>query len=166
MLCFTRLRNVLVAVCLVSLLGVNVVYAADDLPNTPPSDPPWYGGYYITGVAADLGDCTIYLPVNEGWCLDEYGYLFRYASSSASGKLYTENGTIYDFNAQAFSTPRYRLSSSSSYSYTDLHFYPTASNVVVEDSFEMTMDVGNVYTLALIAVVGLIFIVLISRGRG
>lgn len=165
MRCFTRLSSFLCvfAVCLV--FGLNVAYAAEDLPNDPPEDPPYLGGYYISGYSAALGHCTIYIPVAEGWCLDKYGFLFRYASGSVSGKLYTENGTEYDFNAQAFSQPRYRLSNSTGYTYTDLQFNPSASNIVIENSFEEPFDAEYSGQLILIAVTGLILVVLVSKRR-
>ena len=166
MRCFTRLRNIAAVLCAAVVLCLNVAFAADDIPNNPPENPPWLGGYYITGINADIGICTVYLPVNEGWCLDANGFLFRYASSSATGKIYTEDGTVYDFNASAFDTPRYRLSNSSSYSYSDFYFNPAASNVVIENTFAAPFDSSEGNTLVLIAIVGMIFVVLISRGRG
>lgn len=166
MRCFTRLSSFLCVLALCFVFGFDVAHAVDDLPNTPPEDPPYLGGYYITGYSAALGNCTIYLPVNEGWCLDEYGFLFRYASSSASGKLFTDNGTEYDFNAPAFSQPRYRLSNSTGYSYTDLQLNPSASNVVIQNSFEPVSDFDDTMQLVLFAAVGLILVVLVSRGRG
>lgn len=162
---FTRLKPWVFCLACCFLLGIDTAYAVDDLPNTPPSDPPFYGGYYISGYDPQLGDCTIYVPVNEGWCLDQYGFLFHCGTGSVTGLLITADGREYQFNAQAYSTPRYRDASGSGYSYTDLSFNPSAANVVVENSFSTTYDLGSVYQLVLIAGVGLIFVVLVSRGR-
>lgn len=163
MRCCIRLSSFLLVFVLCVVFGLNVAHAAEDLPNDPPENPPYFGGYYISGYSAALGHCTIYIPVAEGWCLDKYGFLFRYASGSVTGKLYSANGTEYDFNAPAFSQPRYRLANSSGYSYTDLQFNPSAANVVIENSFEEPFDSQISNQFILIAITGLIFVVLVSK---
>lgn len=162
---FTKLRNVAVCCLLLCVVVCDPAYAADDLPNDPPEDPPFYGGYYISGYDPSVGNCTIYVPVGEGWCLDEYGFLFHCGTGSVSGLLVDEDGTEYTFNAPAYATPRYRPATGSSYTYVDLSFNPSAANVVVQNSFSTAYDPDYISQLVLIAGVGLIFVVLVSRGR-
>lgn len=164
MRCFIRLSSFLCVLALVFVLGLDVAFAVDDIPDTPPEDPPFLGGYYITGYDATLGNCTIYLPVNEGWCLDQYGFLFRYASGSVSGLIYTEDGTEYQFSASGFSTPRYRVSGSS-YTYNDLYFNPSASNVVISNSFEPIYDRDYTSLLVILAAMGVILVVNLTHRR-
>lgn len=165
MRCWSRLSVFAVCLLLVFVMVCDPVYAADDLPNDPPEDPPFYGGYYITGYDPGVGYCTIYVPVGEGWCLDEFGFLFHCGTGSVTGLLVDEDGTEYTFNAPAYATPRYRPVSGSSYTYVDLSFNPSAANVVIQDSFSTAYDPDYIAQLVLIAGVGLIFVVLVSRGR-
>lgn len=161
---FTRLSCFVFAVLLVGVLSLDSAYAAVDAPNVPPADPPYLGGYYITGVCS-LGVVTAYFPVGEGWCVDENGFLFRYASSSTSGVMYDSSGTKYTFSAPAFSVPRYRIADSSGYTYTDLYLTPSYSNVVIEDTFASSYGLNDTLLMCCFFAVGLILIVLISRGR-
>ena len=161
---FTRLSGFVFAVLLCMSLSVAPAYAAVDAPNVPPEDPPYLGGYYVTGVCS-LGVVTAYFPVGEGWCVDENGFLFRYASSSVTGVMYDSSGTEYTFNAQAFSVPRYRVANSSGYTYTDLYLTPSYSNVVIEDTFASSYELSDTLLMCCFFAVGLILVVLISKGR-
>lgn len=164
MRCFTRLSILAVAFFLCGLLFLDTAHAVVDAPNNPPEDPPFLGGYYVTGFCS-LGIVTAYFPVSDGWCVDEYGFLFRYGSSNVTGVMYDSSGKEYSFNAPAFSSPRYRLSDGVGYSYTDLYLTPTYSNVVIEDSFAASLDPNYSVQLVILAAVGLILIVLVSKGR-
>lgn len=165
MRCFTRLSCFVCAVVLAGLVSLDSAYAAVDAPNVPPEDPPYLGGYYVTGVCS-LGTVTAYFPVGDGWCVDENGFLFRYASSSTSGVMYDGSGTKYTFNAPAFSVPRYRIADSSGYTYTDLYLTPSYSNVVIENTFAAPLGLDSSVLLLIFAAVGLIFVHLISHRRG
>lgn len=164
--CFTRHRAaaLVVSVFIVTCTSLVPAYAAVDAPNVPPEDPPYLGGFYITGTCS-LGVVTAYFPVGEGWCIDENGFLFRYSSSSVTGVMYDSSGTEYTFSAPAFSVPRYRLADSSGYSYTDLYLTPSYSNVVIEDSFAASYQLSDTLLMCCFFAVGLILVVLISRGR-
>ena len=159
---FTRLSAVALVAACCCLLFVSSAYAAVDAPNEPPEDAPFRGGYYVTGVCS-LGVVTAYFPVGDGWCVDEYGFLFRYGSSSVTGVMYDDTGTEYTFNAPAFSNPRYRVADSSGYSYTDLYLTPSYSNVVIEDNFASSYPMSDTLLMCCFASCGLILIVLISR---
>lgn len=161
---FTRLSALVAVVFAVCVLSVSTVYAAVDIPNQPPEEPPYLGGFYVTGVCS-LGVVDIYFPVGEGWCVDEYGFLFRYGSSSVTGVMFDSSGKEYTFNAPAFSNPRYRLADSSGYTYTDLYLTPSYSNVVIENSFASSYQLSETLLMCCFAACGLIFIVLISKGR-
>lgn len=163
MRCLSRLKPFLACLALVFVLGIDVAHAADDLPNTPPSDPPFYGGYYISGYSAAVGNATIYVPVGEGWCLDQNGFLFHCGTGSVTGLLITENGTEYTFNAPAYSTPRYRDPDGASYTYVDLYFNPSAANVVVEDTFGPVYSQDVILQYCLILLFGFACILLMTR---
>lgn len=157
MRCFTRL-SLCVLTVLVCFMSVDRAHAAVNLPNDPPSDPPFYGGYYVTGSASGLGTVTVYFPDGEGWSVDDSGCLFHSDNSSTSGVLYTASGTEYDFSAPAYSLPRYRLSDGGSYYYTDLRLVPTATNVVIADTFDPVYDLPTMLQFCVIAALGLIFV--------
>lgn len=161
MRCFTRLKKVFFGVALVVILSISVASAAE-ITTDPPADPPWSGGYFITGTSA-LGTVTVYTPVNDGWCLDADGYLFRYASSSTTGKVYTSSGTVYDFRAPAFAAAQYRATDSS-YTYSDLRLIPASANVVISTDFEPLLDQDYMIQLLQAALLGLLFVVIISKG--
>lgn len=165
MRCCTRLKPFLFSLMLVFALSFDVAFAASDIVNTPPADPPFLGGYYITGYDATVGNCTIYVPTGEGWCLDEYGFLFRCSNSSTSGVMYAENGTEYTFSASGYSVPRFRPASGSSYNYTDLRFNPSASNALISDSFAPVYDSSYMISLITLAVLGLILVVNLTHRR-
>lgn len=110
--------------------------------NEPPSDPLFYGSGYITGESEELGTITLYFPISyqDGyWGLDSNGYLYNVTSSSLSGYL----SGVYNnsVSAPAFSYPRYRNSSSSSWEYVDLHITPLNSNM------EIATQVAPLYTI-------------------
>lgn len=161
----TKLKPFLCTLAVLLVIGVDVAFAADTITNDPPEDPPFYGGYYIIGRSTTLGECTIYVPVGEGWALDKNGYLFRSYNSSVTGKLYTSSGTEYDFNAPGYSIPRYRLSASSGYTYTDLYLDPSSSNIVIATDFEPVFDREYMMDMLSVAMLGLIAVFsLLHRG--
>lgn len=147
-----------------ALLSVVGAFAAVPLDNTPPTNAPYKGGYWLTGTANTLGQVNIYFPNNQGWCVDSNGYLFRYSSDSVNGIIVTSNGTQYTFRSPAFSIPQYRATDSS-YTYTDLYFKPTGGNVIVQDTFEPVITEAQALPYILFFIVGLCFISIITRKR-
>lgn len=101
--------------------------------DTPPVDSPFYGSGWITGHSSTLGTVTLYFPVNYStgyWGVDSDGYLFNVSSSSMSG--YLDGVYNNSVSAPAFSYPRYRNSSGSSY--INLYLKPTDSNMDIATS--------------------------------
>lgn len=127
--------------------GFPTLYAAGSgldivIGNDPPADPLFYGSGWITGTDTALGEITLYFPISyrEGyWGLDANGYLYNVSSSSLSGYL----ADVYNnsVSAPAFSYPRYRESSGSSYNYIDLRFTPSDSNM------QIATEVAPLYTM-------------------
>lgn len=98
----------------------------------PPSSPLFYGSGWITGTDPNLGTVTLYFPANYKtgyWGTDRNGYLYNISSSSLSG--YLEGVYNNSISASAFSYPRYRLGSSSSYNYENLYLIPENSNMEI-----------------------------------
>lgn len=101
--------------------------------DTPPNNSPFYGSGWITGHSSTLGDVTLYFPINYShgyWGVDSDGYLFNVTSSSMSG--YLDGVYNNSVSSPAFSYPRYRPSSGSSY--VTLYLKPTNSNMDIATS--------------------------------
>lgn len=157
---FTRLKITVLVTVVVLILSTNFAMAVE-IGTDPPSDPPYSGGYFITGSSL-LGTVTVYTPVSDGWCLDSSGYLFRYGSNTATGKIYTSSGSVYDFRASAFSAAQYR-SVDSSYTYSDLRLVPADSNISIKQDFEPLLDHDYMLGLFTVAMLGMIFISIITK---
>ena len=155
MRCFTRLSVLLV---LVLSLFIIPVYAVG---TETPTDPYVTGGYYFTGYDSTFGSGTIYVSDGSGWCFKD-GYLFRCGSSSASGVLVSDSGTVYTFSASAFSLPRYR-SSDSTYTYTDLYWTVENSNVQIQTDFQSYYSLDDMASLVIVFELGLIAVILLTR---
>lgn len=106
--------------------GIPVLVIGDE----PPSNPLFYGSGWVSGRDSILGDITIYFPIDTQtghWGVDANGYLYNITSSSISGYL----SGVYNnsVSASGFNYPRYRTSSSSSY--TTLYLTPENSNMEI-----------------------------------
>lgn len=164
MLCCTRLRNVLLVVCACLAVCVVPAFALVHLDSTPPTNAPYSGGYWVGGNDRNLGNVVIYLNDNEGWTINEDGYLFRYTNSSASGRLYV-NGIEYIFSASSFALPRYRLASGTGYQYDDLYLTPTDGNILIQDSFDTPYDLQTMCSIFSCFMLGMLVVIrLIKRG--
>lgn len=160
-----RLRNGILVCAVAVVVCVSSAFAVVELDTTAPDSAPFYGGYWLGGNALVLGDVDIFLSDNRGWTLNEDGYLFRYANTSASGVMYDADGTEYTFNAPAFSVPRYRLANSSGYTYTDLYLEPTDGNIFIDNGFETPYDLEQMCLVFLCFMSGMIFVVkLLKKG--
>lgn len=122
---YSIVRNFIIVVSAICLCITTVF--ADDFYQ------PFVGSGYFKGHDSILGDVVVYVPINSkgSWGTSDSGYLYNVSSSSYSGVMYTKNGTAYTFSSSGFAFPRYRLSSSSSYNYNDLHLTVTESNMQV-----------------------------------
>lgn len=94
---------------------------------------PFYGAGYIKGNDSTLGDVIVYVPVDskDSWGTSDSGYLFNVSSHTYSAIMYDDHGRQYTVSSSSFAFPRYRLSSSSSYNYTDLHLKVSDTNMAV-----------------------------------
>lgn len=144
----------------------NVIYAADGIaPSAAAGDlkyAPYIGSCWIKGTASGLGEVYIYVPISSrgkwGTTLD--GYLCNVDSSSISGIMFDGSGKEYTFTCSGFSVPRYRVSASSSYQYSDLYVTVTDSNAQVATSFPPSVPVADV--LPYVTVVLLMGVILCS----
>lgn len=132
----------------------------------PPSNPPFYGGVYITGVTRELGSITVYIPVSyrSGYLgLTSSGNLCNVSSSSISGVLY--RGSVeYDFRLYSWSEPQYRVQDSGYYQYEDLTFTSiTASNAEIFDSFPPLVSPDSVLSLVPLIFLGVIVLCLFMK---
>lgn len=133
-----------------------------DILDVPPSDPPFYGSCYITGIT-DSGDTiTLYFPVNyrEGYFgVDSNGYLFNISSSSVSGYY----GGVYNnsVSVSGFAYPRYRTASGYDYEY--LYLTPTASNMKISTEFEGQVPIEDLLPYVIILLLGGVFVCFMKR---
>lgn len=134
-----------------------------DIPDNPPSNAPFLGQWYITGIANGQR-VTIYTGTVDGWGVDKDGYLYR-LSGTATGQLYYGN-VLQTSRLQSYSYPQYRTSTTGS-QYVDLHIVPDASNVNIYSAFpEKSNSLGyTVPDYILLFSVGLIVVILISKKR-
>lgn len=160
----TKLRNVLLIVCVSLVLFVVPAFAVVQLDSTPPTNAPFSGGYWVGGTDRNLGNVVIYVNDNEGWTLNDDGYLFRYSNSSASGRLYV-NGTEYTFSSSSFALPRYRLTTGTGLQYTDLELIPTQGNILIDDTFDTPYDIQTMCSVFICFMLGMLVVIrLIKRG--
>lgn len=134
-----------------------------DIPDSPPSNAPYLGQWYITGIANGQR-VTIYTGTVDGWGVDKDGYLYR-LSGTATGQLYIGN-VLQTSRFQNYSYPQYRVATTVS-QYVDLHIIPDASNVNIYTAFpEKSNSLGyTVPDYILLFSVGLIVVILISKKR-
>lgn len=144
----------------------NVIYAADGIaPSAAAGDlkyAPYIGSCWIKGTASGLGEVYIYVPVSSRgkWGTTSSGYLCNVDSSSVSGIMFNDSGKEYTFTCSGFSVPRYRVSASSSYQYSDLYVTVIDSNAQVATSFPPSVPVADV--LPYVTVVLLMGVILCS----
>lgn len=144
----------------------NVIYAADGIaPSAAAGDlkyAPYIGSCWIKGSAEGLGEVYIYVPVSSRgkWGTTSSGYLCNVDSSSVSGIMFNDSGKEYTFTCSGFSVPRYRVSASSSYQYSDLYVTVIDSNAQVATTFPPSVPVADV--LPYVTVVLLMGVILCS----
>lgn len=148
----------------------NVVYAADGIaPSAAAGDlkyAPYIGSCWIRGSAEGLGEVYIYVPVSSRgkWGTTSSGYLCNVDSSSVSGIMFNSSGTEYAFTCSGFSVPRYRVSASSSYQYSDLYVTVIDSNAQVATSFPPSVPVADVLPYFIVVLLmGVILCLMRSR---
>lgn len=132
--------------------------------DTPPEDALFYGSGWISGYDANLGDITLYFPANYKtgyWGIDSNGYLYNVSSSSLSG--YLDGVYNNSVSAPAFSYPRYRESSSSSYSYVDIYMIPEDSNMQIAVEHMPRYSVSEFQPYILFLIGGALFLCFMKR---
>lgn len=132
--------------------------------DTPPSDPLFYGSGWITGTDSNLGRVTLYFPISYQsgyWGTDRNGYLYNVSSSSMSGYL----SGVYNnsVSASAFSYPRYRVSSGSSYTYVDLYLKPENSNMEIATELTAKYSVSDFLPYVVILGLGVMIVCFTKR---
>ena len=152
---FTRLS--VLALALMAAFTVSASAVGTEVP----ADPYVTGGYFISGYDSSFGSGTIYVSDSSGWCYKD-GYLFRCGSTSASGVIVRDDGSVYTFSASAFSLPRYR-NSDSSYSYTDLYFSVDNTNVQIQTGFQPYYSMNTWISFIMVFELGLIAVLLMTR---
>lgn len=129
---------------------------------------PYIGSGWFTGTVSALGEVYLYVPVSTRgfWGTTSDGFLCNIAGSSVSGVLFTSSGTQYSFNAPSFSLPRYRLSSSSSYSdWNDLRLTVSASNMQVATDFGPAVPVSDAIPFVIVGLLGVMVLCLMRSRR-
>lgn len=128
---------------------------------------PYIGSGWFIGTVSGLGEVYLYVPVSSRgvWGTTSNGYLCNVGGSSVSGVLFSSSGTQYTFNAPAFSLPRYRLVSSSSYNdWSDLRLTVSASNMQVATDFEPALPVSDAIPFVIVGLLG-VMVLCLMRSR-
>lgn len=168
---FRSVRKVFVLVCLLCCLCVVPVYAVSDVvssdaPNvqvvSEPKYAPYIGSGWITGTVAGLGEVYVYVPITSSgvWGTSSDGFLCNVGSNSVSGLMFTSSGTKYIFSCSSFAVPRYRLSDSSGYEYSDLYLTVTGSNLDIATTFPGSFTFANSWPYIVIGLLGVILVCL------
>lgn len=168
---FRSVRKVFALVCLLCCLCVVPVYAVSDVVSSDaptvqvvsePKYAPYIGSGWITGTVAGLGEVYVYVPITSSgvWGTTSDGFLCNVGSSSVSGLMFTASGTQYIFSSSSFAVPRYRLSDSSGYQYSDLYLTVTGSNLDIATTFPGSFTFGNSWPYIVIGLMGVILVCL------
>lgn len=149
---------------------VSSVYATADVKagSTDLKYAPYIGSGWFIGTVSGLGEVYLYVPVSTRgvWGTTADGYLCNIGGSSVSGVLFTSSGTCYSFSAPSFSLPRYRLSSSSSYSdWSDLRLTVSASNMQVATDFGPAVPVSDAIPFVIVGLLGVMVLCLMRSRR-
>lgn len=173
-----RFRSVLnvFLFCLLFCLCVVPVYAVsdealfDDSTVQVVSEPkyaPYIGSGWITGTAAGLGEVYVYVPISSrgSWGTTSDGFLCNVGANSVSGVMFTASGTKYIFSCSSFAVPRYRLSDSSGYQYSDLYLTVIGSNLDIATTFPGTYTFSNSWPYIVIGLLGVILVCLMRYKR-
>lgn len=173
---FRSVRKVFSLVCLLCCLCVVPVYAVSDVVSpdastvqvvSEPKYAPYIGSGWITGTVADLGEVYVYVPITSSgvWGTTSDGFLCNVGSSSVSGLMFTASGTKYIFSCSSFAVPRYRLSDSSGYQYSDLYLTVTGSNLDIATTFPGSFTFANSWPYIVIGLMGVILVCLMRYKR-
>ena len=128
---------------------------------------PFVGSGYVKGTDLLLGEVELYVPINSKgcWGTSDTGYLYNVCSSSFSGVMYTQNGTKYIVSSSGFALPRYRLSTSGSYDYSDLHLTVTESNLQVATDFPNALTITEAIPFIMVGFMGVILFFMMRSKR-
>lgn len=139
---------------------VNTAFADDFLA-------PFVGSGYVKGTDPLLGEVELYVPIDSkgSWGTSDSGFLYNVSSSGFKGVLYTKNGTKYTVSASGFSLPRYRLSSSSSSDYSDLHLSVSQSNLQVATEFPNALTISEAIPFIMVGFMGVILFFMMRSKR-
>lgn len=124
-----------------NLLAESELFSVDD--NAYPETAPLQAGCYIQADTSELGTVMIYIPFSfqeKSLTFDRSGNLVNISGSTISGLVY-RGSTSYQFRISSFSTPQYRQSSSSSYSWENLNVNHVISTnaQILDDGHEVPL---------------------------
>lgn len=144
--------------------GLVVAAIGDQLPDSPPAAPVFYGSGYVSGYDSNRGNITIYCPIDyhDGtWGLDRNGYLYNVSSKSLSGYL----AGVYNnsWSASSFNYPTYRIYSGSTYTTYTLYLRPSASNCEIASTMVPRRTESQLLPYVSILLLGVIAICCIKR---
>ncbi len=144
--------------CLTFAFAEDPLVASNNVPDLTHAQ--YIGGGYIRGAVTGLGDVEIYFPYSSrhSWGLTADSFLCNINSSSVSGIMFDSSGRQYDVSCYGFSIPRYRLSDSSSYGYTDMYCSVYSSNLDVHTSFQSSFNFENSWPYITIGLLGVIIV--------
>ena len=128
---------------------------------------PFVGSGYVKGTDPVLGEVELYVPINSKgfWGTSDTGYLYNVSSTGFSGVLYTQGGTKYIVSASGFALPRYRLSTSGSYDYSDLHLTVSESNLQVASDFPNALTITESIPFIMVGFMGVILFFMMRSKR-
>lgn len=128
---------------------------------------PFVGSGYVKGTDPSLGEVELYVPINSKgcWGTSDTGYLYNVSSSNFSGVMYTQNGTKYIVSSSDFALPRYRLSTSGSYDYSDLHLTVSESNLQVATDFPNALTITEAIPFIMVGFMGVILFFMMRSKR-
>lgn len=128
---------------------------------------PFVGSGYVKGTDPTLGEVELYVPINSKgcWGTSDTGYLYNVSSSNFSGVMYTQNGTKYIVSSSGFALPRYRLSTSGSYDYFDLHLTVSESNLQVATEFPNALTITESIPFIMVGFMGVILFFMMRSKR-
>lgn len=171
---FRSVRNafcLLSVVCLILLCSLQLAFASEflspDLSGVDLQYPYFVGSLWIKAHENSLGDVEIYVPSSsyQSFGLNSDGYLVNVTSSSSGGVMYDSSGNQYQFSCSGFSLPRYRLSNSSGYQYTDGYFRIIDSNMDIAYRFANRTSFATAYPYLILGFVGVILVCLLRYKR-
>lgn len=115
----------------------------------------------MAGTSPGFGNCIVYVPVADDWCVFSDNTLTRYGGSSVRGLMVDGKGLYYDFRCSVYGVPS--VTSHSTHKSYDFPFTVTSSNLIVSSEFEPTVPARDITPYFIMFLTGAILVVIISK---